>query len=101
MVWTDIKAWPAVLLQLLQDPPNHYLEVIHFFTSGANEIGIRVTAVCCNATLSFIESLRSWNKGLSLFNSTLRLLKEPAKYRPSRSQIQGEMKRKKPHIFIK
>lgn len=39
---TDVEVQPAVLLQLLQDPTNHCLEVIHFFTSAANEICIRV-----------------------------------------------------------
>lgn len=77
-----MEVQPAVLSQLLQDPTNHYLEVIHFFTSAANEICIRVTAVYCNVKLIFLESLRSWIKGLSLFKSTLQLLKEPAKCSP-------------------
>lgn len=53
---TDVEVQPAVLSQLLQNPTNHYLGMIHFCTSAANEICIRVTAVCCNITLSFIEN---------------------------------------------
>lgn len=71
------KKWSLLFSQLLQGPTNHYLEVIHFFTSAADEICIRSVAM-----LSFIESLRSWIKGLSLFNSALQLLKEPAKSSP-------------------
>lgn len=53
---TDVEVQPTVLSQLLQNSTNHYLGVIHFCTSAANEIWIRVTAVCCNITLSFIEN---------------------------------------------
>lgn len=56
---TDVEVQPTVLLQLLQDPTNHYLEMINFFTNAANETCIRITAVCCKVALSFIESLRS------------------------------------------
>lgn len=31
---TNVEVQPAVLVQLLQDPTNHYPEVIHFFTSA-------------------------------------------------------------------
>lgn len=51
-----IEVQPAVLSQLLQNPTTHYLGMINFCTSAVNEICIRVTAVCCNITLSFIEN---------------------------------------------
>lgn len=55
-VVTDIEEQLAVLSQLLQNPTNHYLGMIHFCTSAANEMCIRVTTVCCHITLSFIEN---------------------------------------------
>lgn len=61
--------------------------------------GYSCITVCCNVMLSFIESLRSWIKGLSLFNSASQLLKEPAKCSPWRLQNSKGNKEKQNHIF--
>lgn len=57
--------------------------------------GYSCITVCCNVTLSFIESLRSWIKGLSLFKSASQLLNLLNAVLEG-SKIQREIKRNKP-----